>query len=765
MVLTQLTSAKLEGLCSKEQLELLNTVDSLRSQGISHYISLPQIIVCGDQSSGKSSVLEAISGVSFPVKSGLCTRFPTELILRTATNTSVKVSIIPHEPLSNGEKDSRSDFHEQLDSLQELPELIENAKACMGIKTLGKAFSNDLLRIEISGPDRPHLTIVDLPGLIHSETKNQSASDVNLITNIVKGYMTKQRSIILAVISAKNDYANQIVLKLARDMDPRGKRTLGVITKPDTLVSGSSSEKTYISLAKNLDVEFRLGWHVLRNRDTDADSWTQAHRDVQENEFFSKGAWSTLPSSGVGIATLRSRLSKLLLHQIATELPSLMDEISSEIVLCKAQVDKLGRPRISPQEQRIYLIQISQVFQSLMQAAVDGTYTDPFFSDSQLAPAYNRRIRAVIQNLSRDFAGEMASNGRYYKITDSPVTDQSAGKAIQITREEFVNKVVDMMSYRRGRELPNSFSPTVVTDLFREQSMPWKPIIQRHIQKVWEAAKTFLIHLVTHISDPTTVAAIMETIVHPKLDAVLAGLQQKAATLLHPYEHGHPVTYNSDFTDALQKVRLQRQSSQLDETLKKFFPKASIDSSSSYIEEHYVDFLNLKRELVQRLEPDLNRWSASEALDSADAYYEIAFKRFIDEMSVQVIEIGLVGEIREILSPIVVAQMEEDDMAAIVGEKAEVRTARNKLKAKLKLLNDGAETCKKFSGFQILAGITDDDGEADPPASFVVNKAAKTNGTATSAGTSSTPIPAAATAASAASAFFGGKKGKKARAL
>ncbi|KAL7791887.1 P-loop containing nucleoside triphosphate hydrolase protein [Trichoderma ceciliae] len=726
MVLTELISESLDGLCSKEQLELLNTVDSLRSQGISHYISLPQIIVCGDQSSGKSSVLEAISGVSFPVKSGLCTRFPTELILRKATHTSVKVSIIPHQPLSNGgDKDSQSNFHEQLDSLQELPELIANAKACMGIKTLGKAFSNDLLRIEINGPDRPHLTIVDLPGLIHSETKNQSASDVDLITNIVRSYMVKQRSIILAVISAKNDYANQIVLKLARDTDPGGMRTLGVITKPDTLVPGSNSERTYISLAKNMDVEFRLGWHILRNRDTDADSWTQAQRDVHEKQFFSNSAWSALSSSCLGIKTLRSRLSQLLLHQIASELPSLMDEISSEIDGCNTQLDKLGQPRTSPQEQRIYLIQISQSFQSLMQAAVDGTYTDPFFSDSKFVSAYDRRIRAVIQNFSLDFASEMAKNGRHYKITDSPENNQDSGKAVQLTREEFVNKVVDMMSYRRGRELPNSFSPTIVTDLFREQSSPWKPIVQRHIQKVWGAAKAFLTHLVTHISDPTTVAAIMEAVVHPKLEALLISLQEKALILLHPYQNDHPITYNSDFTEALQKTRLERQTLQLDEGLKQFFPHSSLDSTSSHVN-HAVNFQSLKREIVRRLEPDWNRWSASEALDSAEAYYEIACKRLIDEMSIQVIETGLVAEIREILSPLVAAQMKEDDMASIVGEKEEIRTARKKLEAKRKLLSDGAQTCKKFSGFRVSGLI--DDAEIGPLSSSVVNGTEK-NGT------------------------------------
>ncbi|OPB46729.1 Vacuolar sorting protein VPS1 [Trichoderma guizhouense] len=702
MVLTQLASANLEGLCSKEQLELLNTVDSLRSQGVSHYISLPQIIVCGDQSSGKSSVLEAISGVSFPVSTGLCTRFPTELILRTAPHTSVKVSIIPHQLQKRDKKDALSNFHEQLDSVQQLPDLIENAKAYMGIKTLGKAFSNDVLRIEISGPDRPHLTIVDLPGLIHSETKNQSASDVHLITQIVKSFMSKQRSVILAVISAKNDYANQIVLKLARDTDPRGLRTLGIITKPDTLAADSTNEKSYISLAKNLDVVFRLGWHVLRNRDTDADKWTLAQRDVQEKEFFSNSAWSALPESSLGIASLRGRLSKLLLHQIATELPSLMDEISLEIDGCETELGKFGQPRITAQEQRIYLIQISQSFQALMQAAVDGTYTDPFFSDSESKPGYVKRIRAIIQNLSRDFAKEMEDKGRFYKTVDAHDKGEKPDHGhMMLTRTEFVDKVVDMMTHRRGRELPNSFSPTVVTDLFREQSKPWQAIVIRHINKVWEAARVFVDLLISHISDPETSDAIMDAVVKPKMKAILDTLLNNTTVLLQVYRDDHPITYNSDFGEALQKIRVQRHASRLDEILRKHFPGSSIDSSSSSVDRN-VNFKSLKNELAQSIEPDLYRWSAAEALDSAEAYYEIAFKRFIDEISIQIIETGLVAEIREILSPLAVAYMDEDEMEAIVGEKESIREERKKLEAKLKLLNEGSETCKKFSGLRAL---------------------------------------------------------------
>ncbi|CEL12034.1 Putative Dynamin family protein [Aspergillus calidoustus] len=226
MMVKHFQTDALQELCTDEQLDLLNSTDNLRSQGINHYISLPQIIVCGDQSSGKSSVLEAISGVSFLVKSSLCTRFPTELVLRKNVQVGVRVSIVPHHYRSDVERESLSRFCEEIHGFDGISALIDNVKVAMGIITHGKAFSNDLLRVEVSGPDRPHLTIVDLPGLIHSETKQQSAADVQLVQGVVRSYMTEPRSIILAVISAKNDLANQIVLKLARDADSSGDRTL-----------------------------------------------------------------------------------------------------------------------------------------------------------------------------------------------------------------------------------------------------------------------------------------------------------------------------------------------------------------------------------------------------------------------------------------------------------------------------------------------------------------------------------------------------------
>lgn len=221
MVLTQLKTIGPESLSSSRHLQLLNSIDTLRSQGTDHYISLAPIIVCGDQSSGKSSVLEAISGVSFPIKSNLCTRFPIELVLRKTAHTGAFVTIIRDQETNGDANHSVAPFEEKLDSYDDLPSLVEGATVAMGLLSSGKAFSNDTLHIEISGPNHPHLTIVDLSGLIHSETKHQSASDIELIQGVVKKYMRKQRTIILAVVSAKNDYANQIVLNWLVELIPK----------------------------------------------------------------------------------------------------------------------------------------------------------------------------------------------------------------------------------------------------------------------------------------------------------------------------------------------------------------------------------------------------------------------------------------------------------------------------------------------------------------------------------------------------------------
>ncbi|KAF4981260.1 hypothetical protein FZEAL_2886 [Fusarium zealandicum] len=704
MVETKLTSDGLAGLRSTEKLQLLDAVDSLRSHGISRYISLPQIIVCGDQSSGKSSVLEAISGVSFPVRSNVCTRFPTELILRKTAHTGVTVSIVPHHSRSKSERETLSSFRERLDSFNKLPDLIERAKDVMGISA-GKAFSNDILHIEISGPDRDHLTIVDLPGLIHSETKNQSKADVKMVKEVVQGYMKQSRSVILAVVSAKNEVANQVVLKLSQRADPKGTRTLGVITKPDTLHPGSESEQNFIALAQNQDVELRLGWHVLKNRDSEKDSWESEERNGKETEFFSEGTWQGLSPADWGIESFVNKLSKLLLRQISSELPSFVSEVETKTALRQAQLEKLGQPRITIGQQRTYLIQTGQSFQAIVKAATEGTYTNPFFENATSVAGYQKRFRAVIQNLGIEFAEQISKEGRSLRICDENQDDVDREDST-VTKDEYIDKIVKLMRRSRGRELPGMFNPMIVADLFKEQALPWGGIARAHVKTVWVAARDFLRRTIEHVADSTTVGTVLKHILMPKLDEIFNGLSQRINVLLSQHQEGHPITYNHYFTDTLQKIRRERNKVELG---KKILEAENILLSSNDRMFRDIDLEPLLEELADPLEPDMSRFAAREALDFLEAYYKVALKRFVDDVAVEVIEAGLVSELEKILDPVTVSLMSSDELAKVAGETEASRATRKELETELTVLKEGLGICKTFAGF----GISDLDENAE----------------------------------------------------
>ncbi|KAL4982526.1 P-loop containing nucleoside triphosphate hydrolase protein [Aspergillus falconensis] len=682
MVVKHFQTDALQELCTDEQLDLLNSIDTLRSQGINHYISLPQIIVCGDQSSGKSSVLEAISGVSFPVKSSLCTRFPTELVLRKNVQVGVRVSIVPHHSRSDVERESLSRFCEEIYGFDGISALIDNAKAAMGITTYGKAFSNDLLRVEVSGPDRPHLTIVDLPGLIHSETKQQTAADVQLVQEVVRSYMTEPRSIILAVISAKNDFANQIVLKLARDADSSGDRTLGVITKPDTLVSGSESEAMFLSLARNQDVEFRLGWHVLKNMDTEKGNWTLADRDRDEMVFFSQGAWGDLPRALVGVSGLRSRLSKVLLGQIAAELPSLISEIKVKTDLCKSQLEKLGEPRATPDEQRPYLLRISQSFQVLVKAAVDGTYNDTFFEHMDATNGQQKRLRAVIQNLNEDFTEHIARKGHYRHVCEAGGGTKKSKHQIWVTRAEYTAYIGKLLRQTRGRELPGMFNPMIVQD-------------------VWSAARNFILLAVRHVADDATSTAIRDEIIFPAFDTLRQEIEQKTTELLVPHKTGHPITYNHYFTETLQKIRGEQHESEISKTIQWFFGVSNLDEP--YLTSTSINLNQLVRSLLQQTEPNMVRFASVEALDCMLAYYKVALKRYVDDIANEVVESQLMLALIQIFSPVSVFDMHGKVVTRIAGESEENRSLREQLNRKLQVLGRGTEICQQFVGIRCSA--------------------------------------------------------------
>ena len=327
--------------------------------------------------------------------------------------------------------------------------------------------------------------------------------------------MKKTRSIILAIISAKNDLANQIVTEYAREQDRTGTRTLGIITKPDTLHAGSDSERVFVKLAENKEIEFRLGWHVLKNRDYDSRGCSMKERDQAEETFFSQGIWASLPPSHLGIRSLKPRLSHVLKEQILSELPGLINDVQMGINDCKSKLQSLGGSRGTIQEQRRHLLRVSQSFSSIIDLAINGIYTHRFFGDSMSDKGYDSRLRAVIQNTLLEFADEIRQKGHRVKIVDVASVDTTLSKdgdddvPKKQVRSEVIDDVQTLMHRTRGRELPGTFNPQIIGELFHHHSSPWQAIVQQYAEQILEAVRTTLSLVLEYTADPQTSDGIL----------------------------------------------------------------------------------------------------------------------------------------------------------------------------------------------------------------------------------------------------------------
>ena len=375
----QITSS-LEDFQTDEQRRVLDTVAQVRKCGLEGILSLPQLVVCGDQSAGKSSVLEALTEIPFPRNDNLCTRFATEIILRRGNTNSLKIKLIPDPKRPSDEQAKIKAFEESITNFDELPNIMNVAMAVMDIganSTFGsqpRAFARDVLSIEIEGPSRPQLTLVDIPGLIQTDTKGVTRADVDLVGDITDQYITQPRTICLAVVSGANDYANQKILTKVREVDLEGDRTLGIITKPDKLDSGSGSEAAFISLAQNEDIHFKLGWHVLKNRKFEERDYSLIERNAAEDNYFRSSNFKCLPTDCVGIDALRARLSKLLFEHVRQELPKLRSDLEETLAATVSQLNIMGDRRTTSADCRMYLTQLSLTFRDTCKAAVDGHY-------------------------------------------------------------------------------------------------------------------------------------------------------------------------------------------------------------------------------------------------------------------------------------------------------------------------------------------------------------------------------------------------------
>lgn len=655
------------GLQDVETAQLLDTVDKLRSLGsLSQDISLPQIIVVGQQSSGKSSVLEAISGIPFPVNDGLCTQFATEVILRRSQEIKRSATINALD-IFDARIAQRGYFAEKWKSfdISQLGDIIIEAKECMGLKENG--ISKDKLRLEISGPDQDHLTLVDLPGLIVNARLSQSDNTVDSIRNLVTGYMKQPLSTILAVVSGQADLENQGILGLLKNFDggSKVKKTLGVITQPDTIHAGTVREKTFLALAENTEFPLTLGWHVLRNLSSKEKEDGKDRARVEKDFFDTTSPWCNLLPQRIGIDTLKKRLSKVLLSEIASQLGNILAHIEKVIGETALSLDKLGDERSTSEQQRAFLIKLGDQYRHLVSCALEGEYHDAFFNQ------YTHRLRARIVNENIKFANSMVEQGHRWniKVSDAPVgfgALLSNFDAPTANRKQLLAHVQEMQRSYRGNELHGIFPVGLVGRLFKEQACNWKKIATEHVMTIFEFVKEFMKDLLHHVAETEVSWTLLENLIDPEMDRKSNLLNDKLDELLRPYLVAHPVTLNMRYVKTLTEAR------------KKWQPSDNINSNVVFGAPQVIDVL-----------------ACEQVIDTMEAYYDIALSVFVDNVATLAIESCLLSDLPQLISPIQIAKESVLRLAILGAESPETSSTRQRLRRKLAEYEEGRNTIRQ----------------------------------------------------------------------
>ncbi|THV46033.1 hypothetical protein BGAL_0425g00100 [Botrytis galanthina] len=701
------TTSSLKGLQTEEQQRVLDTVAHLRKCGLENTLPLPQLVVCGDQSAGKSSVLEALTEIPFPRKDNLCTRFATEISLRNADTKKLTIKIIPDNERPPEEQAAIKKFVESITDFEDLPRVMDLAKEAMGIgansdsNAPSRAFARDVLSIEYWGPNCPQLTLVDLPGLIASETREATAADVETVAAITEHYIKQPLTICLAVISAKNDAANQKILKRVRVHDPHGDRTLGIITKPDTLDKGSESEEAFIELAQNKDVRFRLGWHVVKNRRYEERGFSLVERNNVEVSWFRASNFKILPKDHIGIDSLRDRLAALLFQHVKKELPQLRRDLETQLSTASEQLGLLGDARSTPSECRAYLVQLSTDVQKICAAAVDGHYEGRYFqceSNSEFKldqKAALRRMRACVQTMNSEFTEAVRRKGHKYQINESvdaisirgtveAAEAAQKGKPEKLTKKEGLDWVRQALIRTRGKELPGNFNPSLISELFWEQSSRWEGLAEEHIERVSDVCTEFLKNLLLEMTPRDVESRLWSSRIEDELRNRNAAATRELDNLIVD-NMNHPINYNHYYTDTIKNRQQERANAELEKCCQD--ASAGVETSEGVQMGPVIQ--KLKESLFKSTEKDMEVVSCEAALDCVMAIYKVLQKVFIANVTTQVVERHIVRGLERIFDPVAVNKMSDKDVEAIASEPGQARQERAYLEDQIKKLGEG----------------------------------------------------------------------------
>lgn len=271
-----------------------------------------------------------------------------------------------------------------------------------------KVFVRHVLKVVKIGPQEQELTVIDVPGIFRSHTEEQTTKhDIELVRDMVVNYMKQDMTVILAILPANVDMATQEVLKIARDVDPEGVRTVGVLTKPD-LVTERTAKEAVCNLILGKTNCLAHGYYLLRNKGADDGIGFDSHA---ADDMFNQNPWLKLPRDRIGGQALRKRLGDLTAAMADLAMPNICADVRQQIAACEKHLMSMP-PLGTAQERRTFLNDIASNYEKLAHNAAAARYS----SDELLLNGTDLRLATHLADIADEFCDTVLARGHTYKF-------------------------------------------------------------------------------------------------------------------------------------------------------------------------------------------------------------------------------------------------------------------------------------------------------------------------------------------------------------
>ncbi|KAH8091801.1 P-loop containing nucleoside triphosphate hydrolase protein [Cristinia sonorae] len=711
---------------------LISLVTDLRSIGGGKHLDLPRIAVIGNQSAGKSSVVEAISGITVPRASGTCTRCPMECRLKYQTESwSCQIRIRREQSDGDnvsGNKDNEEPFGPLITDKTVLEEMIRRAQLAVLTPDVQPSFfetfdtsslepnrlppgassqlqfSFDVVCLDIGGPDLTDLSFIDLPGIISYD--NEDRGNIDIVKNMVKRHISNDNTLILLTITMRDDINNQGAVDLARLADPTGSRTLGVLTKADLVQRGEYA--SWFRIIDGKDHPLKLGYFVTKQQSPEEleEGITFDAARLREATFFDNAPWNGRRDLRVryGTPNLTKELSKLLGVLINKALPGLREDCKEALRVVNEDIDKLPSP---PSDQPASeLLRLVTAFSGDVERLVRGTDNFEYLLQ-KCRPAYRtfkHHVRSTCPDL-RPF-----SDASVEPHDDTAAQQQfDAGVGLEPMSEGwspfaapmYLNDVRVHIDQSLTRELPYNVPFKAKVSLIRKFSEPWIDFSSNCLASIHEVSSDALHQLVhTHFGKfaMTGLLDMIQAIVETQIEKSRSNTQERLKWMLKLEDP--PFTMNDHYFSLYREKYLTKY-----KEARKISP-ATVDETqiqAALSALTTIGHQGVKVEDLAKLHGNDPYEEELIVMAETAAYFHVSFKRLIDNIP-RIIDYDFLHAIMKEIQGRLIGELDiggegaKERAAAYFAEDEQVGIDRKSLKSRKESLDAVQRKLWNFAG-------------------------------------------------------------------